>query len=73
MRKGSVANFGPEQEFAERRRSRKLRAPIRILKRHAMDEAPNLITYSRPAASGLRSPTPVPAPDASRQQFPASR
>ena len=37
------------------------RAPVRILSRHAVDEAPNLITDSGPPASWLGSPTPVPA------------
>lgn len=37
------------------------RAPVRILSRHAVNQAPNLITDSGPPASWLRSPTPVPA------------
>lgn len=37
------------------------RAPVRILSRHAVDEAPNLITDSGPPAMRLGSPTPVPA------------
>ena len=52
------------------------RAPVRILSRHAMDEAPNLITDSGPPAIAVgiaNASTGENRPDASRLQFPASR
>src|SRR6266567_3508782 len=57
-----AATLEPSQISGARKpRSRASAVRHGSLSRHAVDEAPNLITYSRPAASGLRAPTPVTA------------